>query len=114
MEFDDSFIWNSAICKWGGDKSLNIDEYLDYMKGKCRNRLINKPVENCDEDFKWKEMFYGVTLYDFGLNERGCKSCMHYFILLIVACISIAKGNSGTYLYFYRYIKENYINASSY
>ena len=50
-------------------------------------------------------MIYSVTLYDFGLNKQVCKSCMLHVILLIIACILVIMGYSGTYLYFYGYTK---------
>ena len=65
------------------------------MNFKSRENLIDMLVEKCNEAIDGKEMTYDVTLYDFGLNKKVCKSCMLYVILLILTWILII---SGTYI----------------
>ena len=41
------FIWNPRYCECECDKSYNLGENLDYENCKCRNKLVNKLVEEC-------------------------------------------------------------------
>ena len=41
------FIWNLRYCECECDKSYNLGENLDYENCKCRNKLVNKLVEEC-------------------------------------------------------------------
>ena len=40
-------IWNPSNCECQCDKSCDVGEYLDYENCKCRNKLIDKFVEEC-------------------------------------------------------------------
>ena len=44
-----------AILVWIGcdyDKSCDIDEYLDYENCKSKKRLVDKMVDECDENIE--------------------------------------------------------------
>ena len=45
---DDGFVWNPSICEC--DKSCDFAEYLDYANFKCRKRLIDKLVLECQDE----------------------------------------------------------------
>ena len=45
-------------------------------------------------------MIYNVTLYNFELSIKECKSCMLYIILLVMTEILIIMAVSGTYPFF--------------
>ena len=38
------------MCECECDKSSNFDEYLDYANCKCRKKLIEKLVLECEEE----------------------------------------------------------------
>ena len=44
------FIWNPSNCEREYDKSCGIGEYLDYKNCKCREKIIDKLVEECSEN----------------------------------------------------------------
>ena len=46
---DKGLNWNPSNCEWQSDKSCDVGEYLDYKNYKCRKRLVNKLIEECDE-----------------------------------------------------------------
>ena len=46
---DKGFIWNPSNCECECDKSCNVGEYLDYENFKCREKLVDKLVEECSE-----------------------------------------------------------------
>ena len=43
------YIWNPSNCKCECDKSCYFREYLDYENYKCRKRLVDKLIEECNE-----------------------------------------------------------------
>ena len=59
---DKGFIWNPSNCECEFDKSCDVGEYLGYKNCKCRKRMIDKLVEECNENIDGKEMLYDETL----------------------------------------------------
>ena len=47
---DKGFIWNPSNCECECDKSCAVGEYLDYENCKCRKTLVDKLVEDCNEN----------------------------------------------------------------
>ena len=52
---DEGFIWNLSNCDCKCDKSCDVGEYLDYKNCKCRNKLVDKLVEECIENIDGNE-----------------------------------------------------------
>ena len=46
------YIWNPSNCKCECDKSFDFGEYLDYENCNCRKRLIDKSIEECNENIE--------------------------------------------------------------
>ena len=47
---DKGFIWNPNNCEYEcNKKSCDFSEYLDYKNCKCKKKLVNKLVEECNE-----------------------------------------------------------------
>ena len=44
------FIWNLINCDCECDKSCDFGEYLDYKNCRCRNKQVDKIVEECSEN----------------------------------------------------------------
>ena len=44
---DIGFIWCPSNCECECDKSCDAGEHLDYENCKCRNKLVDKLVEEC-------------------------------------------------------------------
>ena len=68
------FIWNPSNCECERDKSRDVGEYLDYQSCKCRNKLVDKLVEECSEIIDENKMIYNETLNDHG---KVCISCTY-------------------------------------
>ena len=49
---DKGFIWNPSNCDCECDKSCNIGEYLDYENCKCREKLVDRLIEECTENIE--------------------------------------------------------------
>ena len=59
---DKVFIWNPSNSECECDKSCDAGEYLDYKNCKCRNKLVDKLVEECSENFDGHKMLHNKTL----------------------------------------------------
>ena len=46
------YIWNPRNCKCECDKSCDFGKYLDCENCKCRKRLVDKLIEECDENIE--------------------------------------------------------------
>ena len=44
------YAWNTNNCDCECDKSCDFGEYLDYKNCKCRKRLVDTLVEECNEN----------------------------------------------------------------
>ena len=52
---DKGFIWDASNCECKCDKSCNVGEYLGYKNCKCSTNLVDKLVEECNENIHEKE-----------------------------------------------------------
>ena len=48
--YNKGYIWNPSNCECKCDKSCDLGEYLDYENYKCRKRLVDKLVDECNEN----------------------------------------------------------------
>ena len=55
-------------CEYECDKSCDIGEFLDYKSCKCRNKIIDKLLEECSENIDGNEILYNETLDAIPLN----------------------------------------------
>ena len=74
---DKGFIWNASNFECECDKSSDVGEYLDYKNCKCRNKLVDKLVEECIENIDGNKMLHNETLDVIPLNDykNVCNSC---------------------------------------
>ena len=74
---DKGFIWDPSNCECEYDKSCDIGEYLDYENCKCRKRLVDKLIDECNENIDEE-----VKTLD--KDENKCSSCILYIVLLSI------------------------------
>ena len=69
------YIWNPSNCKCECDKSCDFGEYLDYEDCKCRKRLVDKLIEEFNENIEETSLIK--------INSTKCKSnsCILYIVL---------------------------------
>ena len=101
---DKEYIWNPSNCKCECDKSCDFGEYLDHENCKCRKRLVDKLIDECNENIEESILIK--------INSIKCKhnSCMLYialFSMLFTINIGVA-----TYFVYYKYIIYNKENVS--
>ena len=102
---DKGFIWNPSNCECECDKSCDFGEYLDYENCKCRKRLVDKLIEECNENIDEE-----VKILD--KNEDKCSSCILYIVLFSIF-FTINIGIT-TYFVYYKYMNRNKENVSKY
>ena len=107
---DKGYAWNPSNCECECKKSCNFSEYLDYKNCKCRKRLVNKLVEECNETID-KVKITKTTLTE-NENSYKCNSCILYIVLFSIF-FTINVG-IGAYLAYYKYTNRNKKNVSKY
>ena len=100
------FIQIPSNCECECNKSCDVGEYLDYENCKCREKLVDKLVEQCTENID-KIKITSKNEYD-----NKCSSCILYIILFSIFFI-ISIGITTQFVY-YKYINRNKENISKY
>ena len=102
---DKEFIWNPSNGECECDKSCDVGECLDYENCKCRKRLVDKLVDECNETVDEE-----VKILD--NNENKCNSCILYIVLFSI--FFIINVGIGAYFVYYKYMNRNKENVSKY
>ena len=102
---DKGYAWNLSNCEFECDKSCDIGEYLDYENRKCRKRLIDKLVDECDENIDEEVKIVCE-------NKDKCSSCILYIALFSI----FFTKNIGITAYFvyYKCMNRNKENVFMY
>ena len=107
---DKGYTWNPSNCKCEYNKSCEFSEYLDYKKCKCRKKLVNKLVEECNETIDEVKLTK-ITLAE-NENSYECNSCILYIVLFSV--FFTVNVEIGAYFVYYKYVNCNKKNVSKY
>ena len=107
------FIWNASNCECECDKSCGIGDYLDYKNCKCRNKLVDKLVEECIENIDGNKMLHNETLDVISLNDyiKVCGSCTLYIVLFVIFLV-ISTVISAVFVYFYSYLRKTMLKST--
>ena len=99
------FIWNPSNCECECDKVCDIGEYLDYESCKCRKKLVDQLVDECNETFEEVKLAK-ITLAE---NESGNKysSGTVYIVLMIVVFTIFTRITIYFVYYNWSLIKNN-------
>ena len=92
--WDKGYIWNPSNCECECDKSCDVGEYLGYESCKCRKRLIDKLVEQCNEIFEEVEI----------IGKNKCSACVLYVVLFSI--FSTINVGIATYFAYYKYMNQ--------
>ena len=106
---DKGHAWNCSNCECECDKSSDFSEYFDYENCKCRKRLGDKLVEECNENLGESKLTE-IALFE---HNNECSCYYTVFIVLggvaLIICIGIS-----TYFVYYKYMNRNKENVSIY
>ena len=107
--YDRGYAWNPSSCECECDKSCDLGEYLDYENCKCRKRLVDKLVEECNENIDEEKL----TKIDSFEHKNECTCYYTVFIVLSVIVLTIYI-EIGAYFLYYKYMNYNKENVSVY
>ena len=102
--YGEGYTWNPSNCKCEWDKSCDIGEYLDYQSRKCKKRLIDKLIDECNETVD------KVNIVSESKNKYN--SCILYIVLFSIF-FTINVGIAAYFVY-YKYMNHNKETASRY
>ena len=100
---DKGFIWNPSNCECECDKSCDVGEYLDYENCKCRNKLVDKLVEECTKTVE-EVILAKITSAKI---ENVCKCSSHTLWIVLFSIIFTINVGTGTYFVYYKYMNCN-------
>ena len=95
---DKGYAWNPSNCECECNKSCDIGEYLDYENCKCRKRLADKLIDECNENIEEVKLTKNE-------NSYKCNSCIFYIVLFSIF-FTINVG-IGAYFVYYKYVDCN-------
>ena len=106
---DRGYAWNPSNCECECDKSCDVGECLDYEKCKCMKKLVDKLVEECNENIDEAKLTETASFEH--KNECVC----YYTVFVVLAVIALTVSiETGAYFVYYKYIKCNKVNISIY
>ena len=94
---DKGSIWNPSNCECECNESCDFSEYLDHKNCKCRKRLVNKLIDECNETVDEIKIV--------SESKNKCNSCIFYFVLFSIF-FTINVG-IGVYFAYYKYTNRN-------
>ena len=105
------FAWNPSNCECECDKSCDFGEYLDCENCKCRKSLVDKLVEECNENIDEAKL----TEIALAENENNYKysSCVVYIVLFCIFFTLNVGGTSAYFIYFHEYLKKMFIRKTT-
>ena len=105
--FDRGYVWNPGNCECECDKLCDVSEYINYENCKCRKRLVDKLVEECNE------IVEDVKIVSENNNSSNkCSSCTFHIVLFSI--ILIINIGIATYFVYYKCMNHNKENISKY
>ena len=106
---DKGYAWNPSNCECECDKSCDVGECLDYEKCKCMKKLVDKLVEECNENID------EAKLTEMALFEHKNECACYYTVFIVLALIALAISiGIGAYFVYYKYMNRNKGNVSKY
>ena len=86
-------------------KSCDVGKYWDYENCKCRKRLVDKLVDECDENIDEEVKVVSES-------KNKCNSYILYIVLFSI--FFIINVGIGAYFVYYKYMNRNKENVSVY
>ena len=102
-------IVNVSVMYHDVNVSWDVKKYLDYKNCKCRRRLIDKLVEEYNENIDGNKMICNSTSNDYG---KICNFCAVYIALWAIPFIT-SISISNIFIYFHWYLEIRYTNITN-
>ena len=105
---DRGYAWNPSKCECECDKSCDVGEYLNYENYKCKKKVVDKQVKECNENID------GANLTEIALFEHKNECACYYTVFIVFAVIALTISIGIGAYYTYKYIGHNKENVSIY
>ena len=106
---DKGYAWNPSNCECECDKSCDVGEYLNYENCKCRERLVDKLVEERNDNID------EAKLTEIALFEHKNECVCYYTVFIVLGAIAlIVSIGIGAYFVHYKCMNHNRENVSIY
>ena len=89
---DEGFLWNPSNCECECDKLCDIGEYLVYKSCRCRKKIIDKLIEECNENIDGNEMLYDETL-NISSSSDSASLIIYIYIYIYIYIEHMSKQN---------------------
>ena len=93
---DKVYAWTPSNCKCECDKSCDVGGYLDYENCKCRKRLVNKLLEEYNENIDEAKLTK-IALFE---HEIKCVGSNTVFIVIAVIAWRVTIGIGAYFVYY--------------
>ena len=103
---DKGYIWNPSNCECECHKSCDVGEYLDSKNCKCREKLVDKLVE------EWTENIGEVEIIS--KNEHKNKRSSRMLCIALFSIIFTINVSVPSYFVYYKYMNHNKENVPKY
>ena len=101
---DKGYAWNPSNCECECNKSCDVGKYLDYENCKFRKRLVDKLVDECDENINEETSL--VKIYSTKCKHNSCILYIALFSIFFTINVGI-----GAYFVYYKYVSPNKENV---
>ena len=101
---DKGYAWNPSNCECECDKSCDFGENLDCENCKCRKRLVDNLVEECDENIDEAKLTEIARAEN--ENSYKCSSCIVYIVLFWIFFTINVAGMGAYFIYFRERLKK--------
>ena len=108
---DEGYSWNPRNCECEWDKSCDFGEYLDSENCKCRKRLVDKLIEECNKNIDEAKLTE-IALAE-NENSYKCSFCTVYIVLFWICFTVTVGGISAYFIYFHGGLKKMFTRETT-
>ena len=108
---DKGYAWNPSNCEFESDISCDVGEYLDSENCKCRKRLVDKLIEECNKNIDEAKLTE-IALAE-NENSYKCSFCTVYIVLFWICFTVTVGGISAYFIYFHGGLKKMFTRETT-
>ena len=87
---DKGFNWNPSNCECECDQNCNLSEYLYYENCKCRKRLVDKLIKECNKTIEEAKLAEIILQNENSYYKcSSCKVCIVFMIIVFTVLTGI-------------------------
>ena len=103
---DKGYAWNPISYECECDKSCDVGQHVDYENCKCRKKMVDESVDECDETVEETSLVK--------INSTKCKLNSYILYIVLFSTFFTINIGIGAYFVYYKYVNRNKENISKY